>query len=625
MFRGQLRLLAPIIGVVCLAALIYFSTAAVRAQQPTPPPYDPAAVPTPEQTPAAAFGRGLFLQNCAPCHGELGNSDGPTTASLPAAPPLFSDPATIWARSPGEYFHVTKFGRIQNLMPPWGNQLSDTQIWQAVYYAWSLHTDQAKVESGGQLYAASCAGCHGVAGASDGPDAPAVMPNFSDGAAMLVRTQAELDAGWQAMHPEAGQDWSQDERRNVLDYIRTFSYTPPWESALKPGNGMLEGQVRQGTPNGGVINMRPITLTAYVNFEPAQALTTTTDAEGRFTFAELSTAEGVVYQAETTYADVRYNSNIVALTPLTPTLSVDLPVYETTDDDSGIGISRANWLLDQEPGALIVGQVFNFANRLDRTFVGKIVEGLDRPATLALSVPEGATDIQFQDGVLGGRYQQVGTRIYDIVPVPPGSDIRQIVLQYRLPFEDDSATLEQPFPYRVGQLNLLIPELPNVQTEVTGLTQSEAQTIQGVNYRVWVGDELSNPVQITLSGLTPVGSADSIRLGPDGTVLPSSTPPLENNVLLGVGAVLVLGLAIAAYLPLRKQGRLDRKAALQQEKAALVEHIARLDDQHANGELQTQTWAQERARLKATLLEVAQEITLNEEQKSTDKTQRVGA
>src|SRR5215211_527127 len=103
MFRGQLRLLAPIIGVVCLAALVYFSTATVRAQQPTPPPYDPAAVPTPEQTPAAAFGRGLFLQNCAPCHGELGNSDGPTTASLPAAPPLFSDPATIWAHSPGEY------------------------------------------------------------------------------------------------------------------------------------------------------------------------------------------------------------------------------------------------------------------------------------------------------------------------------------------------------------------------------------------------------------------------------------------------------------------------------------------------------------------------------------------
>jgi uncharacterized protein YciI len=108
-------------------------------------------------------------------------------------------------------------------------------------------------------------------------------------------------------------------------------------------------------------------------------------------------------------------------------------------------------------------------------------------------------------------------------------------------------------------------------------------------------------------------------------VLPSSTPPLENNVLLGVGAVLLFGLAIAAYLPLRKQGRLDRKAALQQEKAALVEHIARLDDQHATGELQTQTWAQERARLKATLLEVAQEITLNDEQKSIDEAQRVQA
>ncbi len=625
MFRGQLRLLALVIEVVGWAVLVYFSTSAVRAQQPTPPPYDPSAVPTPEQTPAAAFGKGIFLQNCAPCHGELGNSDGPTTGSLPAAPPLFSDPVTIWARSPGEYFHVTKFGRIQNLMPPWGNQLSDTQIWQAVYYAWSLHTDQAKVQSGGQLYAASCAGCHGVAGAGDGPDAPAVMPNFSDSATMVVRTQAEMDAGWQAMHPTAGQDWSTDDRRNVLDYIRTFSYTPPWEPALTPGNGLVEGQVRQGTPDGGVINTLAVTLTAYVNFEPAQTLTTTTDAEGRFTFGALATDEGVVYQAETIYADIRYTSNIITLTPLTPTLSVDLPVYETIDDDSGIAISRANWLLDQEPGALIIGQVFNFANSLDRTFIGKAVEGLAQPATLALTVPEGATDIQFQDGVLGGRYQQVGTRIYDIVPVPPGGDIRQIVLQYRLPFADDSATLEQQFAYRVGQLNLLIPELPNVQTNVIGLTQSETQTIQGVNYRVWVGDNISGPVQVALSGLTPTGSADTIRLAPDGTVLPSSTPPLENTVLLAVGAVLLLGLAVAAYLPLRKQGRLDRMAALQQEKTALVQHIARVDDQHANGELPTQVWAQERVRLKATLLEVAQEIAISERQKTSGKAQRVEA
>jgi len=606
MVRGQLRVLAPVIGIICLATLVYFSTSGVRAQQPTPPPYDPAAIPTPEQKPVTVLGKERFLQNCAPCHGELGNSDGQTTGSLPAAPPLFSDPATIWARSPGEYFHVTKFGRLQNVMPPWGNQLGDLQIWQAVYYAWSLHTDQTKVESGGQLYTESCASCHGVAGAGDGPEAPAVMPNFSDNAAMIVRTQAELDAGWQAMHPAAGQDWSTDERRNVLDYIRTFSYSPPWEPAFKSGNGLLEGQVRQGTANGDVIRTLPVTLTAYVNFEPAKTFTTTTDTEGRFRFGQLSTDEEVVYQAETPYADVRYNSNIVVLTPLTPTMRLDLPVYETTDDDSGIGISRANWLLDQEPGALIVGQVFNFANNLDRTFVGKAVEGIEQPATLVLTVPEGATDIQFQDGVLGGRYQQVGTRIYDIVPVPPGSDVRQVVLQYRLPFEDDSATLEQQFAYRIGQLNLLIPELPNVQTEVTGLTQSETQAIQGVNYRVWVGDELSNPVQVVLSGLTPAGSADLIRLAPDGSVLPLSTPPLENMLVLGVGAVLLLGLAVAAYVPLRKQGRLDRTTALQQEKTALVQHIARLDDQHTNGELQTPAWAQERARLKATLLEVAQ-------------------
>ncbi|MFN8446902.1 MAG: cytochrome c, partial [Caldilineaceae bacterium] len=105
---------------------------------PTPPPFDPAAIPTPQgMLPLTVLATSSYAQNCAPCHGETGNSDGPTVANLSAPPPKFSDPATIMDKSPAEYFHIVKYGRIQNLMPPWGNRLSDEEIWQVVYYAWS--------------------------------------------------------------------------------------------------------------------------------------------------------------------------------------------------------------------------------------------------------------------------------------------------------------------------------------------------------------------------------------------------------------------------------------------------------------------------------------------------------
>ncbi|MCX6049892.1 MAG: c-type cytochrome [Chloroflexi bacterium] len=608
---------------ISLSALMMFATPPVYAQQqaPTPPPFVPAEIPPPAQMPLASLGQASFLQNCAPCHGEQGKSDGPSVSGLPAPPPQLADPATIWARSPAEYFHIVKFGRIQKFMPPWGDHLNDTQIWQTLYYAWSLHTDQAKVQSGAQLYAQTCTECHGASGQGDGPKAKGKLPNFADSAQMIVQTQVQLSEQWKKAHPTIGQDWSEDQRRNVLDYIRTFSYTPPWESAFRAGNGLLQGQVHQGTPGGSPVTTLPITLTAYANFTPVKTFTTTTDAKGQFTFPNLSTDEGVVYIAEAAYANVQYNSNIYALTPVTPTQNIDLPVYETTTDGSGVHMSRSLWIIDQKPGVLVIDQILDFSNQLDRTFLGRPVQGLAAPATLALQIPAKATDIQFQDGTLGDRYKQIGDRIYDVAPLLPGEEVRQIYIQYRVPFENDATKIEQQLLYPVGQLNLLIPDLPNLQVEVTGLKANQPQTVQGVAYRFWSGDNLpTQTISVNLSGLIPTGGTDpravaaasTAGTGAVTTVPLAATPPLKPAVPIAVGGVLLVALAAVVILPLRKQKTMDRALALQQEKAALIQNIAQLDDQHDTNELETSVWAQERAELKSQLLAVAREIALEE-------------
>jgi mono/diheme cytochrome c family protein len=593
-------------------ALLLLGRVAVAQSPPTPPPYDPATVPTPDAPPLAAPGASIYAQNCAPCHGPAGNSDGPTSSSLPQAPPRFADPETIWQRSPAEYFHITKYGNIQNLMPPWGNQLSDAQIWQAVYYAWSLHTNQETVQQGAERYAQACAACHGETGAGDGPDAGS-LPDFSNAGAMSLRTQVELDGGWRAAHPEIGQDWSDDERRTVLDYVRTLSYVPPWESPYRAGAGVIEGTVVQGTPDGGAPSTLPVTLTAFINFEPVQSFTTTTDAEGAFTFETLDTTEGVAYIASTQYAGVQYNSNIYQLEPLTPTVAITLPIYETTDDGSGVHISRANWLVDFEPGALRVGVILIFSNQSDRTYIGAPVEGLDTPATLSLAVPPGAEEIEFNDGILGGRYQQVGERLYDVVPIGPGQDVRQLIYSYRLPFTGDSVEVAQSFLYPVGELTLLVTELPNVQVEAPDLTFIGTETLQGTNFRHWGASGLQSPtVPLRLSGLIEAGAPDPRALDSDvanaaGVAL--ATPPLEPIFALAMGGVLLAVLAGVLYLPLRRQTAAERVAALTQERDRLIAEIAALDDQHTAGELSTSAWSQTRARQKSALMAIAQELS----------------
>jgi mono/diheme cytochrome c family protein len=611
----------PILIALLLAGVLLLLSGVVLAQSPpTPPPYDPATVSTPDAPPVAAPGASIYAQNCAPCHGPAGNSDGPTSSSLPQAPPRFADPATIWQRSPAEYFHITKFGNIQNLMPPWGNQLSDGQIWQAVYYAWSLHTNQEMVQQGAERYSQSCAACHGERGAGDGPDAAGSLPDFSNAGAMSLRTQVDLDGGWRAAHPEIGQEWSEDERRTVLDYVRTLSYVPPWESPYRAGAGVIHGTVVQGTPDGGAPSTLPVTLTAFINFEPVQSFTTTTDAEGAFAFEALDTTEGVAYIASTQYAGVQYNSNVYQLEPLTPTATITIPVYETTADGSGVHISRANWLVDFEPGALRVGVILVFSNQSDRTYIGALVEGLNSPATLALAVPPGAEAIEFNDGVLGGRYQQVRDRLYDVVPIGPGQDVRQLIYSYRLPVTGDSAELAQSFLYPVGNLTLLVTDLPNLQVEAPDLTYIGIETLQGTNFRHWSASGLQSPtVPLRLSGLNEAGALDPQASGGDvanAAGVAPAMPPLDPIFAWVMGGLLLAVLAGVLYLPLHRQTAAERVAALTQERDRLITEIAALDDQHAAGQLPTAEWSQARARQKSALMAIAQELSKSRSESS---------
>ena len=66
--------------------------------------------------------------------------------------------------SPAQMFFTTKYGRMQQMMPPWRQRLDDSQIWDAVAFAWSLHTEQKAVAAGKELYDANCASCHGETG-----------------------------------------------------------------------------------------------------------------------------------------------------------------------------------------------------------------------------------------------------------------------------------------------------------------------------------------------------------------------------------------------------------------------------------------------------------------------------
>ncbi len=598
-----------------LCATVFATANPVFAQDqqpPTPPPFDPAAVPPPSQSPLTVLGMQAFSENCAPCHGETGNSDGPVVANLTAPPPKFSDPATIWGKSPAEYFHTIKYGRIQNLMPPWGNRLSDDEIWLAAYYAWSLHTSETTVAQGRTLYDANCASCHGPEGKGDGAQAPVDLVDFSDSAAMIVRTQADLDAGWRKAHGDLGADWSAEDRLATLDAIRTFSYSPPWVTTVPPGEGVISGTVYQGTAGGDVLTATTVALTGYINFSPAFTATTQSDESGRFTFTQLSLVSGIQYVVDTVYKSLNYSSFTPPISVITPTASVELAVYETTDNADALHLQRASLVVDFEPGAVLIGDVSDLFNQGDRTYVGRAVEGVSNLATLEINLQPGAEEIRFQDGVLGGRYQQVGNKIFDTVAIPPGE--RVAFVSYRLPTEGTSFALTPTFAYPVGQMNLLVADLPGIKVDAPGLTQQSVEDIQGRSYQLWVGTAPAAGLQVKIDGILEAGSVDprdaaqTQEAAVTDNVSESTVDPRIAFGLAGVLAAVLLGVLI---YPLRKQPSSPLEA-MRREQEELLKRIAEIDDLHAIEQIDTAAWQQQRAQYKGRLLDVTQELRAKE-------------
>ena len=103
-----------------------------------------AAVPT---TTAAGkgdpqAGKKSYDVLCTSCHGNTGQGDGPAAAALTPKPRSLAEAAYMKTLTDDALFKVIKDGGAavgkSPLMPAWGGQLKDPEIWDVVAYIRSL-------------------------------------------------------------------------------------------------------------------------------------------------------------------------------------------------------------------------------------------------------------------------------------------------------------------------------------------------------------------------------------------------------------------------------------------------------------------------------------------------------
>jgi mono/diheme cytochrome c family protein len=569
-----------------------------QAQQATP-------TATGGGQPSARRGRFLYQQNCAPCHGDLGKGDGPVAAQAAFKPTDFTAPTWWPDKTPQQLFDVTKEGRLERQMPPWKNRMTDAEIWDTVFFVWSLHTSAEEYNTGEQIYAARCASCHG----KDGKGSTGI--NDLTGLATTVsRSQQDWDqvlVRGKDGHPVFS-DLSENDRAAVLEYARTFSYRSPYAKTL-PGKGVVSGVVTNGTPGGGSVAGLTVTLHSFEGGTEGESKTTVTDDQGRFRFEGVNTEPDLSYAVVVNYKDLPYASEILAFPDEVTDLSLPVEVYETTEDGSGVHIERAHFIVDFEQNNLLIGELYFFSNDKDRTFIGTKDEA-GRMVVLRFTLPQGAMNLDIDGGILGGRFIPTANGFADTLPLPPGQGSRQILFRYNLPYSTPSLRLLREINYDVANVNLLVADRGVEVTSPQASLQGTRGT-QDTTYLNYVGSNLraGQFLELNFARLPRGGSSASTAITNSSTVL---------AIGLGAGTLLMAGLLAYGLILRRPSSALPATGEvpvvisagkeLVAQRRRLVAAIARLDDEYEAGKIGEEAYQRRRAKLKAQLLDIARQM-----------------
>ncbi len=649
------------------AALILSACSFSLAGDVTPPPgAELPAVPPATQSVASSpiypivppdlvNGAKVYNQECSQCHGTKGLGDGPQASqlSVPVATLGLSDFARQY--SPAEWFSVVTKGNMEKFMPAFAN-LTDRQRWDVVAYAMSLSAPEAVVNQGKTIYQQECLSCHGQSGKGNGAqvDSLSTKPtDFTDQAFMAQTTSTSLydaiSSGITPDMPAYTSTLSDNDRLALVTYLRSLTYTfsPSTANAYPaPTSGLtaiastgpypapqayphpvvtqtpqldatpeitpsatFTGSVTVQLVNGSggdIPGDAPVTLYGFDNMQNTYSETLTSSVDGVYTFTNVVMPDGRAFLAGVDYASATYGSDIAMVNPATPNLNIPITVYEPTTDVSVLSTDRVHLLFDfSTPNEVSVVEVFIISNPSDQAVVAPTEGG----AVVTFPLPEGYTNLQFQDGQLGGRYVEVSQGFADTTTVSPGAGQYQVIFAFQMPY-DRKLTFAQPMTLPTSAVVVMVPD-NGIKVDSSMLQDGGTRDYQNTTYRMYNGSSLiaGSSLEFTLTG-NPKQPATSVFSSVNMQYLAIG--------LAAFGVALVLGGLWLYFNNRRKAGlqvasagvdipsSISGQDASPEDEDTLIDAIIALDDQYHAGNLPKEAYLERRAILKEKLRNLGQ-------------------
>ncbi len=531
--------------------------------------------PTEEGMPAEfdlTEGAALYVPNCEPCHGPLGQGDGPVAESIQCDIPVFTARADDVELA--DWYDIVANGNRRPAeegctMPPWSNRLTTTQMWNVTAYVYNFAEDEAATSSQTQ---------------ATPPPAPQETEEPSD-----VETTATPTA--------------------VVQASETFRVT---------------GTVSNGTAGYDIpddLTPELFIVGTDATGQPFRAYEAQTDMnpDGTYVFEEVPATAGImVVVAE--YAEVQQVSQIVDV-PLNlddESFQLDLILYETTDDFSTIHVFTDIFVdAVAADGASQTIQVFQFLNNSDRVYIGNEEYSLELPVPRApLSTPGlRNVDVTLFEWVDDPNQPYLRSRL----PVFPGEEnMLEIEVQYEHAY-DGNASFLHVFPYDIQSLTVNVAQANGLIFRGSGFAPPTPVTWRTNamydSYALTEGLAAGEPLVYSIEDDPSVA-----RSAPDTTISNSSasTPTnggdesfLEENstFVLGLGILLIVAGGMYLLYDLQKTkilSQAQQSVGAQAQvprygKEELLQAVADLDEAFEAGELDEEEYQDRRAELKEEL------------------------
>lgn len=519
-------------------------------------------------------GARIFAERCGECHGASGDGLGDLALAGSIERPLdMTDWSLVAAKSPLEWFEIITAGRIENLMPPWENALSEAERWDVALYSYTLAYDDELLARGERAWRDGCAGC----------EFPALVPPvFSD-----------VDYGATLNRELFGSALDDAEASAAAAYARMRTLQAVAASAeMEPAARVeISGRVIHGT-GGGIVPAETIVQLRYGNLDGGYRIAETTiDVDGAFVFEDIPYSASSDYAVGALYGERLFSQRVF----LGQDDELIITIYDETNDPLAVSIARvelyiAPATLDGLDTGLTIVQMLTYRNSSDRIYTSG--RGFDdgREAALLIQFPAGATLLS---GEAKGRYvvienlDQLPNSIIDTLPVMPG-EVHDVLLEFWLPYAAD-ARFEQDFNNLIDA-EVTVTLSNNLSVASDWLQRNDKEGL-GSGIREYSADvivERAPRISFGIKGDPFATSSD------DHAVVTSESLPA-----LLLGAVAIAG-ALLGGIGLMKR-RVDKKEGAI---ASLVAELSFLEADHDQGRINHDLYHQRRRALKAKLAQL---------------------